>query len=95
MMGGEEAWNEIIPSDKHIQNIHLVYLSLGLFITIFGLFSLVIKDRLFVSEAFMAAAFGVALSFVNVLDIDTLFGTAANVVTLEFSRVVLVFQSLC
>ncbi|KAJ3226821.1 hypothetical protein HDU81_007088, partial [Chytriomyces hyalinus] len=54
-------WDELIPSDPYLRTTHLIYLCLGAFITLFGLVSLIIKERLFMSEAMVAILIGVLI----------------------------------
>jgi NhaP-type Na+/H+ or K+/H+ antiporter len=50
------------PSSFHpfeVTPVHLVYVGLGFFIVLFGMFSLFIKERLYLGEAPIAALFGI------------------------------------
>ncbi|KAI9340265.1 Sodium/hydrogen exchanger family-domain-containing protein [Obelidium mucronatum] len=68
----------------------------GGFITIFGLISLIIKDRLYMSEAMVAIVFGVVLGPVaaKLFDPTHLFEHHINHVTLEFTRIVIAIQCM-
>ncbi|KAJ3066954.1 hypothetical protein HDU98_009819 [Podochytrium sp. JEL0797] len=85
------AWNDLIPEDPQLKSSHLLYLALGGFITAFGLVSLVIKDRLYMSEAMVAILFGVLIGPIvgNLLDVSDIFGTGSHLFTLEFTRLVI------
>jgi sodium/hydrogen antiporter len=81
------SWNELIPSDPEINGIHVVYFFLGLFIASFGLLSLLIKDKLKMSEAMVATIFGILIGphVLNVFDPHYRFGNI-QLVILEVSR---------
>ncbi|KAJ3217214.1 hypothetical protein HDU81_000888, partial [Chytriomyces hyalinus] len=89
-------WDELIPSDPYLRTTHLIYLCLGAFITLFGLVSLIIKERLFMSEAMVAILIGVLVGPIvgKVFDPATLFGTSLHSVSLEFSRIIIGIQCM-
>ena len=89
------SWDSLIPHDKELNGIHIIYFALGLFIVTFGYLSLLIKDKLNLSEAFVACFFGVVIGPVclNLFDASATF-VDANLVTLEFARLVLGIQCL-
>ncbi|TPX44649.1 hypothetical protein CcCBS67573_g10403, partial [Chytriomyces confervae] len=89
-------WDELIPSDPYLRTTHLIYLCLGAFITLFGLVSLIIKERLFMSEAMVAILIGVLVGPVvgKVVDPSTLFGSSLHSVSLEFSRIIIGIQCM-
>lgn len=89
------SWDELIPSGGLEQSIHAVYLFLGLFMVIFALFSIIIKEKLKLSEAMVATVFGIIIG----PQIFTVFNplvTFNNVplVILEASRVVICIQCI-
>ncbi|KDQ50509.1 hypothetical protein JAAARDRAFT_582100 [Jaapia argillacea MUCL 33604] len=73
---------------------HITYAALGAFVVLFGMFSLLIREKLYIGEACLAFIFGIAVGpyGVNIFDprswgdgsVET-----SNTITLEFSRVVL------
>ncbi|KAJ3413831.1 hypothetical protein HDV05_007431 [Chytridiales sp. JEL 0842] len=83
-----EHWAELLPSDPYLQHAHLTYLLLGGFICLFGFMSLVIKERLYMSEAMVATAFGVIIGPIAAKQLvpSGLFGLSLDNVTLEFTR---------
>jgi NhaP-type Na+/H+ or K+/H+ antiporter len=85
------SWDELLPSV--LINTHLAFFAIGLFLTLFGLVSLFLKDKLFMSEAFLATCFGVLLSSIGVFEPTKQFASI-DYVTLEFTRVVLNIQCL-
>ncbi|KAJ3001112.1 UNVERIFIED_CONTAM: hypothetical protein HDU68_007058, partial [Siphonaria sp. JEL0065] len=89
------AWNDLIPTEHEIVGPHLTYLALGGFITLFGLVSHVIKDRLYMSEAMVAILFGILIGPLvgKVLDPTHMFGSV-NHITLEFTRIVVAIQCM-
>ncbi|KAJ3390979.1 hypothetical protein HDU84_006651 [Entophlyctis sp. JEL0112] len=90
------AWDDLVPSEPALYNTHILYLALGAFITIFGLISLIIKDKLFMSEAMVAVVIGVLVGPVvsNIFDASTAFGEKGNIVTLEFTRFIIAIQCM-
>ncbi|KAI9339612.1 Sodium/hydrogen exchanger family-domain-containing protein [Obelidium mucronatum] len=90
------AWNDLIPHEPEIVGPHLMYLALGGFITMFGLVSLIIKDKLYMSEAMVAIIFGVLIGPIvgKALDPAHMFGDSVNHVTLEFTRIVVAIQCM-
>ncbi|KAI8818659.1 Sodium/hydrogen exchanger family-domain-containing protein [Chytriomyces cf. hyalinus JEL632] len=89
-------WDELIPSDPYLRTTHLIYLCLGAFITLFGLVSLIIKERLFMSEAMVAILIGVLIGPVvgKVIDPSSLFGSSLHSISLEFSRIIIGIQCM-
>lgn len=73
---------------------HIIYACLGGFIVLFGMFSLLLRERLYIGEACWAFLFGVIIGpyCANVFDPRS-WGSGAsdtvNTITLEFTRVVL------
>jgi hypothetical protein len=45
------TWDELIPSNEFLNGVHLVYVIIGVFIILFGLYSLIIKNKLHMSES--------------------------------------------
>ncbi|ORY49004.1 hypothetical protein BCR33DRAFT_714083 [Rhizoclosmatium globosum] len=90
------SWNDLLPSDHEITRPHEIYLMLGGFITAFGLVSLVIKDKLYMSEAMVAILIGVIMGPLvgKVLDPEHMFGMSVDNVTLEFTRIVVAIQCM-
>lgn len=81
------VWNQL-----DVDQAHKIYAIVGIFTTLFCLVSLVMKERLFVGEAFLATATGIivgphALNFVNPLE-----WTNPDYLTQEISRVILIVQ---
>ncbi|KAI0059568.1 hypothetical protein BV25DRAFT_1860149 [Artomyces pyxidatus] len=72
---------------------HIVYACLGGFVVFFGMFSLFIREKLYIGEACWAFLFGVIIGpyGANIFDPRSWGGTidATNEITLEFTRVVL------
>ncbi|KAJ3194164.1 hypothetical protein HK101_003368, partial [Irineochytrium annulatum] len=89
-------WDALIPTDMAIKEVHIIYFMLGGFISIFGLLSLVIKERLYMSEAMVATIIGILVGPLvgNQFDPNTKFGGSFNAVFLEFTRVVIVIQCM-
>jgi Na(+)/H(+) antiporter len=71
---------------------HLVYILLGAFTTIFMLVSSFIKERMFIGEATVATIFGVIFGPHAANLINPLSWGSVDIVTIEFSRIVLVVQ---
>ena len=86
------AWDELVP--EILQNVHLAYFAIGSFLALFGLVSLFIKDKLFMSEAFVATLFGVLLSSTHVFQPLKELSSSLNTISLEFTRIVLVIQCM-
>ncbi|CAO3584412.1 unnamed protein product [Absidia cylindrospora] len=72
--------------------VSIVSFALGGFILIFGLYSLVIKERLCVSEAFVALLFGILLGPVCLSIINTDDWEHKTIFTGQFSRIVIAIQ---
>ncbi|KAI8926662.1 Sodium/hydrogen exchanger family-domain-containing protein [Entophlyctis helioformis] len=89
-------WNELVPSSPTLITTHLIYFLLGALIVCFSLVSLVIKDRLYMSEALVATIFGVVIGPIagNIFNPDKLFPGQVGTVTLEVSRIVIAIQCL-
>ncbi|KAL5040142.1 Na+/H+ antiporter [Batrachochytrium dendrobatidis] len=90
------TWNELIPEDPGLRTAHLTYLLLGGFVGGFGLISLIVKDRLYMSEAMVATIFGIIIgpAGCNIFNPEALFPGQVNHVILEFSRLVIAIQCL-
>ncbi|KAJ1327249.1 hypothetical protein BSLG_010591 [Batrachochytrium salamandrivorans] len=69
---------------------------LGIFITCFGLISLVVKDKLYMSEAMVATLFGIIIgpAAANIFNPGLLFPGQVDHITLEFARLVIAIQCL-
>lgn len=77
-----------------ITNPHIIYACLGGFVVMFGMFSLFIREKLYIGEACWAFLFGVIIGPYGANLIDPRVwagnnGDADNTITLEFTRVVL------
>ncbi|KAI8588839.1 Sodium/hydrogen exchanger family-domain-containing protein [Geranomyces variabilis] len=89
----------LVPAEGRV--VHSLYLFLGLFVVVFSLLSLLIKERLYLSEALVATALGVALGPVG-LDLfgavafanSDVGGATTHHILLEVTRVVLVIQCM-
>ncbi|KAL2024687.1 hypothetical protein VTK56DRAFT_6888 [Thermocarpiscus australiensis] len=81
------AWNHL-----SITGPHLAYIILGGFTSLFMLCSSVIKERMYIGEATVATLCGVIFGpyAANLINPDS--WGAADIVTIEFSRIVLVVQ---
>ncbi|KAL2919231.1 Na+/H+ antiporter [Polyrhizophydium stewartii] len=92
----ESHWEELVPSDPELRTAHMTYLLLGAFITFFGLVSHIVKDRLYMSEAMVAAAFGVIIGPIagKLFVPEHLFGDSLHKTIFEVSRVVIALQCL-
>lgn len=90
------AWDDLIPFDSHETTTHIVYLFLGVFILLFGLYSHFIKDRLFMSEAFVATIFGIIVGpyALKLFDPKIDFEDTLYQVLLEVSRLVVGIQCM-
>ncbi|KAJ3093453.1 hypothetical protein HK100_006603 [Physocladia obscura] len=90
------SWDELVPENPWLVSPHAMYLALGAFITLFGLVSLIIKDRLYMSEAMVAILVGIVVGPLALrLFIPTnIFGDSAPYVTLEFTRIVVAIQAM-
>ncbi|KAJ3226943.1 hypothetical protein HDU81_007002 [Chytriomyces hyalinus] len=90
------SWDELVPSDPHMRTTHLVCMCLGAFITLFGLVSLVIKERLYMSEAMVAIIVGVVVGPLvgKWIDPATMFGSSLHSVSIEFCRIVIGIQCM-
>ncbi|KAJ3094405.1 hypothetical protein HDU96_001690 [Phlyctochytrium bullatum] len=89
-----EGWDALIPNEPSVTNAHLFYLLLGAFVCLFGVFSLVIKDKFYMSEAMVATAFGIAIGPLGLrfFNPQESFSGSLGDVTLEVSRVVIAIQ---
>ncbi|KAJ3071939.1 hypothetical protein HDU98_004542 [Podochytrium sp. JEL0797] len=87
------AWNDLVPEENY--EIHRLVFALGTFITLFGLFSLVVKDKLYMSEAMVAILFGVLIGPLvgGVLTPVSWIGDE-HLFTLEFTRIVVAIQCM-
>ncbi|KAJ8329620.1 Na+/H+ antiporter [Batrachochytrium dendrobatidis] len=92
----DTSWMELISRDPGLRVAHLTYLLLGVFVTCFGFVSLIVKDRLYMSEAMVATLFGIIIGPVvaNIFNPDSLFPGQVDHVTLEFSRLIIAIQCL-
>ncbi|KAH0586780.1 hypothetical protein H2248_005630 [Termitomyces sp. 'cryptogamus'] len=72
---------------------HIAYACLGAFVVVFGMFSLLLREKLYIGEACWAFLFGVIIGpyGANIFDPRDWGGDedTSNVITLEFTRVVL------
>lgn len=81
------AWDHL-----SITRPHLVYIILGGFTSLFMLCSSLIKERLYIGEATVATLCGVIFGPVSANLINPLEWGNVDIVTIEFSRIVLVVQ---
>jgi NhaP-type Na+/H+ or K+/H+ antiporter len=81
------AWDHL-----SVTKPHLVYLILGGFTSLFMLCSSVIKERLYIGEATVATLCGIIFGPVAANLIDPATWGNVDLITLEFSRIVLVVQ---
>ncbi|KAJ3211168.1 hypothetical protein HDU82_006588 [Entophlyctis luteolus] len=90
------AWDDLIPVESGVYDTHVMFLALGGFITLFSLVSLVVKDRLFMSEAVVALVVGIIIGplVANVFDPSRTFGDSVHTVTLEFLRFIIAIQCM-
>ncbi|WFD43260.1 hypothetical protein MPSI1_001921 [Malassezia psittaci] len=65
---------------------HVVYVAVGLFVALFGMFSMLIKERLYLGEAPLAMIFGVIIGWGGQLS-GTPGDETTNEITLEVTRV--------
>ncbi|KAF9493915.1 hypothetical protein BDN71DRAFT_1449556 [Pleurotus eryngii] len=68
----------------------LAYICLGGFVVLFSMISLLVREKLYISEVVLGTAFGILMGplVANIFDPRS-WGTDSNVITLEVSRVVL------
>ncbi|KAG0339550.1 hypothetical protein BG000_001846 [Podila horticola] len=71
---------------------HVAYALLGCFIIFFGLVSLFVKEKLFISEAFVATAFGIIIGPYAIGIFNPMGWKDFDRVTLEFTRIVIAVQ---
>ncbi|KAF9212554.1 hypothetical protein BGZ59_006597 [Podila verticillata] len=71
---------------------HVAYALLGCFIIFFGLVSLLVKEKLFISEAFVATAFGIIIGPYAIGIFNPMGWKDFDRVTLEFTRIVIAVQ---
>ncbi|KAF9904026.1 hypothetical protein EC991_003124 [Linnemannia zychae] len=71
---------------------HIAYALLGCFIIFFGLVSLFVKEKLFISEAFVSTAFGIIIGPYAIGIFDPMSWSRFDNVTLEFTRIVIAVQ---
>ncbi|KAG0314429.1 hypothetical protein BGZ99_008144 [Dissophora globulifera] len=71
---------------------HVAYALLGCFIIFFGLVSLFVKEKLFISEAFVSTAFGIIIGPYAIGIFDPMSWKNYDNVTLEFTRIVIAVQ---
>ncbi|KAF9932259.1 hypothetical protein BGZ67_004853 [Mortierella alpina] len=71
---------------------HIAYALLGCFIIFFGLVSLFVKEKLFISEAFVATAFGIIMGPYAIGIFNPVSWDQYDTVTLEFTRIVIAVQ---
>ncbi|KAJ3413774.1 hypothetical protein HDV05_007594 [Chytridiales sp. JEL 0842] len=74
----------------------MIYFLLGMFICVYGLVSLGIKERLYMSEAMVATIFGVIIGPLAGKQLlpSQIFGMSIERVTLEFSRIIIAIQCM-
>ncbi|KAI8816459.1 Sodium/hydrogen exchanger family-domain-containing protein [Fimicolochytrium jonesii] len=87
-------WDELIPSSPGLKTMHGLYLFLGVSICFLSLFSLVIKNRLFLSNALIASILGVIFGprLLGIFDPYQAFDQNIYWVLLELSRIILCIQ---
>ncbi|KAI8907983.1 Sodium/hydrogen exchanger family-domain-containing protein [Gorgonomyces haynaldii] len=92
----EHSWDELIPSDLPLVHAHAVYLTMGLSISLFGVFSLIIKDKLYMSECIVATIVGIAIGpyALKLFNPFETFGESFPATFLELSRVVVGIQCM-
>ncbi|KAK3837475.1 MAG: Sodium/hydrogen exchanger family-domain-containing protein [Linnemannia gamsii] len=71
---------------------HVAYAFLGCFIIFFGLVSLFVKEKLFISEAFVSTVFGIIIGPYAIGIFDPTSWEKYDSVTLEFTRIVIAVQ---
>ncbi|KAG0199104.1 hypothetical protein BGX28_007558 [Mortierella sp. GBA30] len=71
---------------------HIAYALLGFFIIVFGLVSLFVKEKLFISEAFVSTAFGIIIGPYAIGIFDPAGWKEFDTVTLELTRIVIAVQ---
>ncbi|GJJ75615.1 sodium/hydrogen antiporter [Entomortierella parvispora] len=71
---------------------HIAYALLGCFIIFFGLVSLFVKEKLFISEAFVSTAFGIIIGPYAIGIFDPMGWSEYDTVTLELTRIVIAVQ---
>ncbi|KAK5829337.1 Sodium/hydrogen exchanger family-domain-containing protein [Linnemannia elongata] len=71
---------------------HVAYAFLGCFIIVFGLVSLFVKEKLFISEAFVSTVFGIIIGPYAIGIFDPTGWEKYDSVTLEFTRIVIAVQ---
>ncbi|KAF9139082.1 hypothetical protein BG015_002168, partial [Linnemannia schmuckeri] len=71
---------------------HVAYAFLGCFIIVFGLVSLFVKEKLFISEAFVSTVFGIIIGPYAIGIFDPTRWEKYDSVTLEFTRIVIAVQ---
>ncbi|KAG0244610.1 Sodium/hydrogen exchanger family-domain-containing protein [Mortierella sp. GBAus27b] len=71
---------------------HVAYALLGCFIIVFGLVSLFVKEKMFISEAFVSTAFGIIIGPYALGIFDPMSWENYDTVTLEFTRIVIAVQ---
>ncbi|KAF9927905.1 hypothetical protein FBU30_002792 [Linnemannia zychae] len=71
---------------------HIAYALLGCFIIVFGLVSLFVKEKLFISEAFVSTVFGIIIGPYAIGIFDPTRWEKYDAVTLEFTRIVIAVQ---
>lgn len=81
------AWDHL-----SITNSHLVYIILGGFTSLFMLCSSIIKERMYIGEATVATLCGIIFGPHAANLINPISWGSVDIVTLEFSRIVLVVQ---
>ncbi|TPX30343.1 hypothetical protein SmJEL517_g06074 [Synchytrium microbalum] len=84
-----------MDTNPDMTHVYVMYSILGGFVISFGLVSLVVKDRLFLSDALVATILGIIIGPIclNIFNPEALFGKdSLDGVTLELSRVVIGIQ---
>ncbi|KAI9324174.1 Cation/H+ exchanger, partial [Zopfochytrium polystomum] len=94
--GGGATWDALIAGDSSLAAAHTVYLFLGAFVCLYGLASLAIKEKLYMSEAMVAVLVGVCVGPVaaRLFSPADAFGEHVDGVTLELTRLVVAIQCM-
>lgn len=74
--------------------LHLVMMLLGSFIVLFGLISLFVKEKLYLTESLVATLIGIAIGpfGIKLVEPEKLFSDKFHYILLEFSRLVIAMQ---
>ncbi|KAJ1563694.1 hypothetical protein HK405_001121 [Cladochytrium tenue] len=92
----DSAWDTLIVGAESLHTLHALYLLLGGFIALYGLVSLFVKERMYMSEAMVAVVIGIVIGPLagRQLDPGGIFGVSVDWVTMEFSRFVIAVQCM-